>query len=88
VHLCDARGPIPSPTEGLRDEARLNRYDPGNGDLALDRFLDAMPADACLGVEAPCSFLAVIPPPARGPLPGPAARDWLRRHDERRARNA
>jgi sugar phosphate isomerase/epimerase len=80
VHLCDAKGPIPS-GNGLRDEARLNRFDPGDGDLALDSFLNAMPANACLGIEAPCSLYAGMPPVERGRIAGQAARDWLRRHD-------
>jgi hypothetical protein len=82
VHLCDAKGPIPS-GDGLRDEARLNRYDPGDGDLALDSFLNAMPANACLGIETPCRLYAGMPPVERGRIAGQAARDWLRRHDER-----
>ena len=82
VHLCDARGPVPSP-DRLRDEARLDRYDLGEGELPLDDFLAAMPADACLGVEAPCSRYAGLPPIERGKLAGRAARDWLKRHEER-----
>jgi sugar phosphate isomerase/epimerase len=80
VHLCDARGPIPSPDK-LRDEARLDRYDLGDGDLPLDDFLAAMPADACLGVEAPCSRYAGLSPVERGKLAGRAAHDWLKRYD-------
>jgi sugar phosphate isomerase/epimerase len=78
VHLCDARGPMP---DDLRAGARLNRYDPGEGDLPLGDFLDAMPADACLGIEVPCSRYAALPPVERGRIAGRAARDWLRRHD-------
>jgi sugar phosphate isomerase/epimerase len=81
VHLCDARGPIPSP-DTLRDEARLGRYDLGEGDLPLDDFLAAMPADARLGVEAPCSRYAELPPVERGKIAGRAARAWLKRHEE------
>jgi sugar phosphate isomerase/epimerase len=80
VHLCDARGPAP---DDLRAEARLNRYEPGEGDLPLDKFLDAMPADACLGIEVPCSRYAGLPPVERGRIAGRAARDWLKRHDRR-----
>lgn len=80
VHLCDARGPAP---DDLRAEARLNRYDPGEGDLPLHEFLDAMPADACLGVEAPCSRYAGLPPIERGRIAGRSARDWLERHERR-----
>jgi sugar phosphate isomerase/epimerase len=80
VHLCDARGPIPSP-DGLRDEARLHRYDPGEGELPLDDFLDAMPADACVGIEAPCSDYAGLPPIERGKIAGRVARAWMERHE-------
>src|SRR4029079_4630273 len=52
AHLCDAPAETP-PADGLRDEARLRRLYPGEGELALDDFLDAMPADACIGLEAP-----------------------------------
>jgi sugar phosphate isomerase/epimerase len=82
VHLCDARDPIPSPDK-LRDEARLDRYDLGEGNLPLDDFLAAMPAEACLGVEVPCSRYAGLPPVERGRIAGRAARDWLKRHEAR-----
>lgn len=82
VHLCDARGPVPS-SDRLRDEARLGRYDLGEGDLPLDDFLAAMPIEACLGVEAPCSRHAGLPPVERGRIAGRTAHDWLKRHDAR-----
>jgi sugar phosphate isomerase/epimerase len=81
VHLCDARGAIPAPDK-FRDEARLDRYDPGEGELPLHDFLAAMPADACLGVEVPCARYAGLPPVERGKLAGRAAHDWLKRHEE------
>jgi sugar phosphate isomerase/epimerase len=80
VHLCDARDPAP---DDLRTEARLNRYDPGDGDLALDEFLKAMPADACLGIEVPCNRYAGLSPVERGRIAGRAAHGWLERHDRR-----
>jgi sugar phosphate isomerase/epimerase len=82
VHLCDARGAIPS-ADKLRDEARLGRYYPGEGDLPLDQFVAAMPADACFGVEAPCSLYDGLSVIERARLAGRAARDWFKRHDER-----
>jgi sugar phosphate isomerase/epimerase len=85
VHLCDARGAIPS-ADNLRDEARLGRYYPGEGDLPLDRFIAAMPADACFGVEAPCSLYDGLPVVERGRLAGLAARECLKRCDTRNAR--
>ncbi len=84
VHLCDAPAKLPS-SDGLRDEARLGRLFPGEGELALDAFLDAMPDDASLGLEAPCRTYAHLPPVERGKAAGRAARAWLQRHEERRA---
>lgn len=78
VHLCDARGLSP---DDLRAEARENRYDLGEGDLSLDAFLAAMPADACLGVEVPCRQYAGLEPVERGSIAGRVARDWLKRHE-------
>lgn len=83
VHLCDARGPIPATSDGLRAEARQNRYDPGEGDLPLHAFLDAMPSNACLGLEVPCLRYAGLPAVERGEVAGRAARDWLKRHEAR-----
>jgi sugar phosphate isomerase/epimerase len=83
VHLCDARGAVPSSSDVLRAEARQNRFDPGEGDLPLDAFLDAMPADACLGVEVPCSRYAGLPPIERGRIAGRTVRNWLKRHNAR-----
>ena len=80
VHLCDARG---APPDDLRAEARQNRYDAGDGDLPLTEFIDAMPADACLGIETPCARYAGMPPIERGRIAGRAAHDWLKRHEER-----
>jgi len=82
VHLCDAPAKLPPP-DGLRDEARLGRLYPGDGELPLDAFLDAMPADAALGLEAPCRAYAHLPPVERAKAAGHTARAWLKRHDER-----
>jgi sugar phosphate isomerase/epimerase len=83
VHLCDAPAKLP-PADGLRDEARLGRLYPGDGELPLDAFLDAMPDDATLGLEAPCRAYAHLPPVERGKVAGQATRAWLQRHEERR----
>lgn len=80
VHLCDAPGTIPPP-DRLRDEARLDRYDIGDGELPLDEFLAAMPHDACLGIEIPCRRYAGLPPLERARIAARAARDWLKHHD-------
>ncbi|MDI1345407.1 MAG: TIM barrel protein [Pseudolabrys sp.] len=83
VHLCDAPAALPPP-DGLRDEARLGRLYPGDGELDLDAFLDAMPDDAPVGLEAPCRAYAHLPPIERGRMAGRITRAWLQRHDERR----
>jgi sugar phosphate isomerase/epimerase len=82
VHLCDAVAAIP-PADALRDEARLRRLYPGEGELALDKFLDAMPADAWIGLEAPCQSYAHLPPVERGKIAGRAARAWMTRYEAR-----
>ena len=82
VHLCDAPAAIPPP-DALRDEARLKRRYPGEGELPLDDFLDAMPADACIGLEAPCKAYADLTPLERGRVAGRIARAWMQRHEAR-----
>lgn len=84
VHLCDAPAK-PPPPEGLRDEARLGRLYPGEGALPLDDFLDAMPGDVPIGVEAPCRAYAHLPPVERGRRAGEVTRAFLA-HRAARAR--
>ena len=43
VHLCDARGEIPTTKEGLIQTARADRYFPGEGSLNLREILDCIP---------------------------------------------
>ncbi len=43
VHLCDARGEIPTTKEGLIHTARADRYFPGEGSLNLREILDCIP---------------------------------------------
>ena len=66
----------------MRDEARLARLYPGDGELALDNFLDSMPDDVPIGLEAPCRAYAHLPPIERGKIAGRITRAWLRRHEE------
>jgi len=84
VHLCDGAAPIP-PAGSLRDEARTGRFYPGEGELPLDDFLDAMPRDARIGMEAPCRAYAHLPPVERGRIAGRVSRAWMERYEERRA---
>jgi len=52
VQLCDA--PRKDPTDaGLVDEARQGRLFPGEGELPLAAFMDALPAGIPVGVEVP-----------------------------------
>lgn len=52
VQLCDA--PRRDPTDaGIADEARQGRLFPGEGELPLIAFMDALPGDICVGVEVP-----------------------------------
>ena len=62
VQLCDAprRGPTDA---GLVDEARQGRLCPGEGELPLAAFMDALPAEIAVGVEVP----AAATHPALGP---------------------
>lgn len=52
VQLCDA--PRKDPTDaGIADEARQGRLFPGEGELPLMAFMDALPGDISVGVEVP-----------------------------------
>ena len=70
----------PADEAGLRNEARTGRFYPGDGELPLAAFLAAMPAEARLGLEAPCRAYAHLPPVERGRIAGRVTRDWLARH--------
>jgi len=87
IHLCDASAVIP-PADELRNEARLGRLYPGEGELALDDFLDAMPDEAWIGLEAPCRTYAHLPPIERGRVAGRATRAWMARHEQRQQKRA
>lgn len=80
LHLCDAVAEAPSSPERLREEGRYGRLYPGEGALPLFAFLDAMPRDAPVGVEAPCRAYAHLPPVERGRLVGQATRSLLARY--------
>ena len=84
VHLCDGIATPPADEAGLRNEARTGRFYPGDGELPLAAFLAAMPADARLGLEAPCRAYAHLPPVERGRIAGRVTRDWLARPETHR----
>jgi len=77
VHLCDGSATLPPDEASLRNEARTGRFYPGEGELPLAAFLAAMPADARLGLEAPCSRYSHLPIVERGRIAGRITRDWL-----------
>jgi sugar phosphate isomerase/epimerase len=85
VHLCDGAPAPPADEASLRNEARTGRFYPGEGALPLGAFLAAMPADARLGLEAPCHAYAHLPVVERGKIAGRVTREWLAQHAPARA---
>jgi sugar phosphate isomerase/epimerase len=59
VQFCDAPRAAPS-ADRLRDEARSGRLYPGQGELALHEFFDALPPGCLLDIEAPCAADAAL----------------------------
>lgn len=54
VQLCDAR--LEDPTDArIADEARQGRLFPGEGELPLIAFMDALPRTIAVGAEVPCA---------------------------------
>jgi sugar phosphate isomerase/epimerase len=78
IHLCDAPAAKP-PADKNRDEARRNRLYPGQGELWLDAFVAAFPADTPVAVEAPNAAFSHLPAAERARLAGEATRRLLRR---------
>jgi sugar phosphate isomerase/epimerase len=85
VHLCDGPAARPRDEASLRNEARTGRLLPGEGELPLGSFLAAMPAEARLGLEAPCRAYAHLPVIERGRIAGRVTRDWLAHYEARHA---
>jgi sugar phosphate isomerase/epimerase len=56
--LCDALLKAPDTPQALREEARLHRLLPGEGELPLADLIRAMPASAAIAIEAPAQALA------------------------------
>jgi sugar phosphate isomerase/epimerase len=78
VHLCDVPAEPPS-FEGLRAEARRGRLYPGEGELWLEEFVGAFPADTAFAIEAPSSRHAALPPLERAKMAADASRALLTR---------
>lgn len=76
IHLCDGDRD-PPPPEKLREEGRYGRAYPGEGSLWLPEFMDAMPADVPIGIEAPSRKYAHLPVVERGRIAGEVTRRFL-----------
>lgn len=74
AHLCDA--PRAAPAD-LRVESRTQRLLPGEGELALSDFIDAVPPGVAFEVEAPCAALASLDPIERALRVAAATRRFL-----------
>jgi len=71
AQLCDAAYMQPAQffsEEQLVRESRTDRRLPGEGILPLVEFLDALPPDLAISVEAPCEAYAHLPPQERAVL--------------------
>ena len=78
AQLCDARPQAPVDQAGLMAEARGDRLLPGEGTLRLREFLDALPENLPLAVEAPTQELAALSFAASARRAGNATRALLK----------
>lgn len=86
AQLCDAKGPPPPSIADITHEARNGRLNPGDGDLPLGEFIDALPPSIELECEVPQTRLAGLPAVERARRVADACRSFLARHAERSAR--
>lgn len=87
AQLCDADGEKPVGID-LPTEARTGRLYPGEGDLPLHAFLDALPPDTEIELETPRPYPETVTPAERAVRAGDAARRFLkdyRRQEKARA---
>ncbi|HUY06839.1 MAG TPA: sugar phosphate isomerase/epimerase [Acidimicrobiales bacterium] len=77
AQICDAPARAPSTRELLADEARHNRLEPGDGDLALAELLFALSSATPLSIEVLSDSLDDLPPLARALSAMAAARALL-----------
>ncbi len=80
AQLCDAKNPAPATLEGLIAEARGGRFNPGEGDLPLYDFLDALPDDIEIECEVPRADASGHAPLARAHEIQAACRSYLERY--------
>lgn len=79
--LCDAPAQAP-PADALVVEARTRRLLPGEGELALDALLDALPDGIALGIEVPLAGQRPdLDPGARLALLVKSTREFLQRRN-------
>jgi sugar phosphate isomerase/epimerase len=83
AQFCDARPaqPIRPEADELRREARTDRLYPGEGALALQDLLAALPVGLPLSIEAPCLGYAHLPPRERARLAYRATRQFLEAYE-------
>jgi sugar phosphate isomerase/epimerase len=79
VQFCDAPRTAPS-ADKLRDEARSGRLYPGQGELPLHEFFDALPAACLIDIEAPCAGDAALPAEAKARNAATAMAAFLAEH--------
>ena len=82
AQLCDAKGPLPTSIAEITHEARNGRLNPGDGDLPLGEFIDALPPVIELECEVPQTQLAGLPAVERARRVAHACRSFLTRHAE------
>ena len=82
AQLCDAKGAPPTAISEIAHEARNGRLNPGDGDLPLDAFIDALPPGIELECEVPQTALAHLPAIERAKRVANACRSFLNRHAE------
>lgn len=76
IHLCDATMSHPG-VDGLRAEGRGGRFYPGEGELPLASFMNALPASIPVAIEAPCGSYSGLAPAERARICGAATRGFL-----------
>jgi sugar phosphate isomerase/epimerase len=82
VQFCDAPRAAPS-ADKLRAEARSGRLYPGDGELPLDQFFDALPAGCLIDIEAPCAADSGLAPEEKAKNAAAAMARFLNQHQSR-----
>ena len=88
AQLCDAKGPPPTSIADITHEARNGWLNPGDGDLPLGAFIDALPLGIELECEVPQTRLAGLPAVERARRVALTCRSFLTRHAEQSDRRS